>query len=882
MLRVGTPRTEAPPPAAPTLIQLPSAPPMTPRTQILRIGTPRATETVHRRSPTPERRSHTPPAATLITLPGQRPQPARSQTIRVGGTPVPPTPMPMSPPPVEHPPPPPSIIQLGGGLPRETRRGPTIRVGTPAFEPIERPPTSPAIIQLPGQGREPHRSQTIRVGTPAAQPVIERPPTSPAIIQLPGQAREPHRSQTIRVGTPAAQPIIERPPTSPAIIQLPGQAREPHRLHTIRVGTPAAPPIIERPPTAPTVIQLPGQRETHRAQTLRVGSPMRREFSPSPTPGGHAPSIIQIPGVGQSFAPQTVRVASPSPSAPAFPEPTVLRLQERDEERRGPTRTHTVRVGSPTPVRLPPSIIQLPGGHAPLERVPTSLVRVGGALRPASPIEREPSSPRYIQPAEQIIRIPGTQTPQPPSTPAFIRVGGRPTMVSETPRAPSPSPLPPPTMIQLPGTSRAEGLRSPTVRVTAPSTGTPAPSFAPPGPSIIHLPTPASPSQRYVRVPEGAAGGLTEVPGALGSPGGLVRVERQDRTPTIIQVSSPGPTSQYVRATSASPGAPVPGFVRRGAGTPGLPRIPELVHVGGHTPIPGGSRTSFDRPHSDVYPEHGAPSIASVGREHIRVPIPSRSSMAGESIADTLDRAARDIDEEATQRNRRRNVGAYEDQEARRQKQFEDFLEAQRLENDRLRETFLQMAPGWRRSGAAADGAEGSPVSQIVTEAVEAIKSHRDADRASILSHRDDETRRDLENERARVRELEAELARMREQLDIERSGRDVNVQDKCAEMHDAVNNNHQEVRAHLGELTERMMECKDGFSRRDEMDEQRRHEKEARRAQKEAQQMQLQQLLEKMMADQEEERRIADEERRRAAERMSKSCHSILPKSPL
>jgi len=248
--------------------------------------------------------------------------------------------------------------------------------------------------------------------------------------------------------------------------------------------------------------------------------------------------------------------------------------------------------------------------------------------------------------------------------------------------------------------------------------------------------------------------------------------------------------------------------------------------------------------------------------------------MAGRSVTDTLERLAREADEEAEHRRRRRGAAGlptdYDTEEARRQRQFEEFLEAQRLENERLREIFFRMAPGLR-SGGAVEGTEAAPghISQIVTEAVETIKSHRDADRASIMSLRDDEARRDLENERARVRELEAELARMRELLEEEQSRRDVNTQDKCAETHEAVTNNHQEVRAQLGELADRMRDCKDEFSRRDEMEEQRQAEKDARRAQKEAQQLQLQQLLEKMVADQEEERHLADEERQRASERM-------------
>ena len=207
----------------------------------------------------------------------------------------------------------------------------------------------------------------------------------------------------------------------------------------------------------------------------------------------------------------------------------------------------------------------------------------------------------------------------------------------------------------------------------------------------------------------------------------------------------------------------------------------------------------------------------------------------------------------------------FEDRESKRQRQFEEFLEAQRLENERLRETMIQMVPGYRRSGPA--GVEGQET--IGTIVADAIKS----DRASIMSLRDDEVRRDLEHERARVSELEAELARMRELLDQERSRKDVSVEDKCAKMHDAVRENHEEVRVQLGDLTNAMHECKDENARRAAEEERRWTEREARRQEKNDQQAQLQALLQKMAQDQEEDRRIAEEERHRAAERPSKPC---------
>jgi hypothetical protein len=63
-----------------------------------------------------------------------------------------------------------------------------------------------------------------------------------------------------------------------------------------------------------------------------------------------------------------------------------------------------------------------------------------------------------------------------------------------------------------------------------------------------------------MRVPDDATGSLTTVSGTVGTPG-VVQVERHDRTPTIIQVASPGPGRRFVRA-APSPDTATPGFVR--------------------------------------------------------------------------------------------------------------------------------------------------------------------------------------------------------------------------------------------------------------------------------------------------------------------------------
>ncbi|PVG03784.1 hypothetical protein CPB86DRAFT_810354 [Serendipita vermifera] len=802
-VRVGSP-TGAP--APPTVIHLPDHGERSPieRSQTVRVGSP----------------SGAPAPATVIRLPEHEGRPAmeRSQTIRVGS----PTGVPLGQ----------SIIRLPEQERRAPERSQTIRVGTPGGI-----PGGPSVIRLPEHERRPERSQTIRVGTPSGLPT-HAPAT---VIRLPEHEERPtvERSQTIRVGSPTGVPV------GPSIIRIPDQeGRAPERSQTIRVGTPAGVPV------GPSIIRLPEQETRpgmERSQTIRVGTP-----AAAPLP----PSVIRLPEhearphVERS---QTIRVGSP----PVVPmPPSVIRLPEQGHV---PERSH-IRVGSPTVVPVSPSVIQLPGERDVPQRVPTSqLVRVGGA----------PITPAHVPPSEQIIRLPGAPTPQPQGPPAFIRVGAD---RREPVRSPSPPQLPPPTMIQLPGT--AAGKPS-TIRVAAPSVSSPTPV---PTSHLIRLPSaPTTPAPAFVRVPEGMADRLTTVPGVVGTPG-VVRVEKPDRTPTVIQVASPGPGSRYVRATP-SPSAAVPGFVRaRGtAVSPALSRVPEIVRVGEHTPVPGASRTSLDRPLSDIYPEHPhrSVSIASVGRDDIFAPVASRSSMAGgRSIADNLDEIARQAEEEAEQRRRRRGVGLpsdafamLEDRESRRERQLEEFLEQQRLENQRLIETLTHLAPGRRRSGASVRDAEAAgQIGDLVAEAVDTIKGHR-SERASIISIRDDELRRDLEHERNRVQELEAELARMRELLEAERAGKEVSVQDKCAEMHEAVTNNHNEIRAHLNEVNESMMQCKAEMARRAEMEDQKMAEKEVRRAAKDDQQSQIHQMLATMMAAQEEERRIREEERRKAAE---------------
>ncbi|KAG8812370.1 hypothetical protein FRC17_002058, partial [Serendipita sp. 399] len=604
-----------------------------------------------------------------------------------------------------------------------------------------------------------------------------------------------------------------------------------HEGESVRTGSP------------PSVIQVPGGRHHQAKSTLRVASP-----GPS-----IAPSIIQLPTgeLARRATPQMLRIGTPRAETPA-------------------AAATVIRVPSAPPVSQRPQLLRI-GTPRTFDQSPTM-----PETRHRSVTPPQPTLIRLPTPSQEPHRSP---TPVVSSPPAFVRVAGQ--TPGPAQRALDTLP-PPPTMIQLPG-DHARPLKSPMVRVTAPSTATPSvlPSTAP-LPHVIQLPGTPGPSgtmQSFVRVAEGASGTLTSLPGRVGSPG-VVRVEHRDRTPTVIQVASPGPGSRFVRATP-SPSANIPGFVRsRGAAvTPGLSMVPEIVRVGQHTPIPGASRASMEEPSSARHSAAQRPlSILSVGGGEIFAPVASRSSVTGRSIAENLNEMVREAEEEAEQRRRRRQAGGipadafaiFEDRESKRQRQFEEFLEAQRAENERLRETLVKMVPGYRRSSPMdpQDPEAAGQIGRLVSEAVDTIKSHRESDRASILSIRDDEMRRDLENERAKVQELEAELANLREQLDEERSRKSVEVQDKCAEMRDAMGAQHDEIRAHLGELTNRMVECRDENARRIEQDEQRWSEKEARRARKEDQQQQLQDLLAKMMADQEEDRRIAEEERRKAAEK--------------
>ena len=922
VLRVGstqapTPEPRARTPLQNTYIQLPSHAPAPVYPQTVRV-TPGPSATPLARAELP---AAIPPS--IIQLPNQEREPRHYQTVRVDALPTQrdvTTPAPahgqpsiiqvpvggmthgsrtirvMSSPSQSHFPE--SVIQVPGRGGRETPMRSHVRVGRSTS-----PPMSPSIIRLPGGREVPERVPTalVRVGggvepQPPVIPTSEREYIAPAeqIIRLPSAVPQPPVTPSyVRVG---GQPVVEqrREPTpsyhrQPTMIQLPGAAPQPPVSPSyVRVGGQLIEQRREPSPVhypGPTTIQLPGTayQPPMSPSYVRVGGQLieqRREPSPSYHPG---PTTIQLPGMAPQppMSPSYVRVGGQPvdprrESTPSrFAGPTTIQLPGTAPQ--PPMSPSYVRVGGQpveprresTPSHFPgPTTIQLPGG-APQPPMSPSYVRVGG--QPAD-MRREQTSSYH--PIPQMIQLPSGAL-QPPATPSYVRVGGQPKGVDSHPA---------PTTIQLPNTGDLQPAKSPMIRVTAASTGTPAPaSIAAPTSHLIRLPGSPSPFGQpptIVRVPEGIPSGLTTVPGTVGTPG-VVRVERQDRTPTIIQVGSHAPESRYVRATP-SPGTALPGFVRapRGGATPGLSRVPEIVHVpheSQYTPVPGASRTSFDRPASDGYPEHRPISITSVDRDNIIAPVASRSSMAGRSIADNLESMAREEEEEAEQRRRRRGAGGipanafavFEDRESKRQRQFEEFLEAQRLENERLRETLMQMAPGHHRSGVATE--DQGHISHLVAEAVDTIKSHRDSDRASIMSLRDDEIRRDLENERARVRELEAELARMREQLDEERSKKGVTVEDKCAEMHDAVRANHDEVRVHLADLTNVMHECKDENSRRAAEEEQRWAEKEARRQAKADQQAQLQALMAKMAADQEEDRRIADEERRIAAERPGK-----------
>ncbi|KAG8755638.1 hypothetical protein FRC14_003786 [Serendipita sp. 396] len=287
------------------------------------------------------------------------------------------------------------------------------------------------MIQLPASPREPHRMQTIRVGgTPAPypqvttpRPVSDQPAPGPSVIQLPGQPHDMRRLQTVRVGTPA-QPIAvpetrrqSRTPPQSTFIRLPSPSYEPCRTHTVRVGgVPISPQqvVFQQPPgeqavaPGPSVIQLPRiPQDMQRPQMVRVNTPAQPPARPDITtvPAPVSPpgvSVIQLPG-GQSLGPQTVRVASPTFSAPQLPEPSIIRLPEQAPSRVA-TRTRTVKVTSPPPAAIPPSVIRLADRQEVPERPPTSqIVRVGGVApqQPLTPIPPICSSGRANHPTSR-------------------------------------------------------------------------------------------------------------------------------------------------------------------------------------------------------------------------------------------------------------------------------------------------------------------------------------------------------------------------------------------------------------------------------------------------------------------------------------------------
>ncbi|KAG8776679.1 hypothetical protein FRC19_004347 [Serendipita sp. 401] len=220
-------------------------------------------------------------------------------------------------------------------------------------------------------------------------------------------------------------------------------------------------------------------------------------------------------------------------------------------------------------------------------------------------------------------------------------------------------------------------------------------------------------------------------------------------------------------------------------------------------------------------------------------------------------------DEELICHRRRRDTSGlpadafviFEDHESNRRRQLEDFLEQQRQENGRLRELIISIAPNHKSS-------------RVVNEGQRIPKGHRNPTGETVLNPRSEHIREDLEKERARERDLKAELAKKRELLDEDRTRKESSLRGKCTEVYEAVYTNHRETQTHLAELDRHMLDRKKENVRRLEQEELRRNAEEARRVRKEEEQRQFKELLLKMSVDQEEDRRIAEEERHRAKDR--------------
>lgn len=709
----------------------------------------------------------------------------------------------------------------------------------------------PEVIRVRSGGRE--SPSIIRISSPGRvrPPVSPGPPQPPIPVAAPGVLPP---SPSIHVHREIPRDVVGEPEVVRILRSVP--AGPPGPPGAPGPPGPPGPPGVPHPPAAvaapevPPSPSIPYQRDVPRRDVEGEPDVVRIKSSAPPEPAGRPgrPAPLAPIQPHARVAGPTVPPASPSihihqsvPPADVGREPEVIRV--RSSGRESPT---VIRVASPVGSRIGPSHVHIhhdgmvagePARQRGVTFGPSSdSGRVHEGYYENVPPPRIP--PRGVEPVPELGESPREYSPS-------ITASG-PQFADESPQS------------DLRESQRTEPVDPRESQRTEPAVPTIVPTIAsrPSSPGGTVRTGTEMPSGESEEPPTGRPLSYGEVP--TGPPAGVSELRPPD-VPIETYPTSSGETESRTpsRTPSASEDSPPARILSDAART----------HL-----------DSLDQERQDLF------ARAEAQREEI--------SLAAEARRQA---AAREFDEAEQHRQQ-----AFEEHEAERQRLFEEAEAARAAEHEARRQALCEQAEKQRESFAAASAAERASseaalretlaqsvqVSQDIASAASAERSSV-AELASIVqSAMADKSVTDLEERRlssallatreeeidqqaARIRELEDELRRCREECEAERAQRRELEERQGEEVHAEAEGRHNEIWTRLGDIQNSLQDRVDAdVRRRQELEEDRLASKEARRNEKDERMVSLHELVNAIINDREEEKRRAAEEREAAAAR--------------
>ena len=474
--------------------------------------------------------------------------------------------------------------------------------------------------------------------------------------------------------------------------------------------------------------------------------------------------------------------------------------------------------------------------------------------------ERPPSDAAPIPPHPTVIQVPVPPpsrtafirmvTPTiPQSRPADITTAGQPLISVEAgPTQPEPlaAPTPPPTILTVPGPfavptsqvrvkSRTQD-RAPAQTLSPIATEPPAQPTEP-----VPAPVPAPVEEE----PEPGASLPSHSPVVIELPGEIPPSTGDTvlRQGTIQVRSQPVGYSPIVIGTPARPPT-VTLRVRSRSQVRGQPMVHELP-----TSMPTtAQQVIFGRSDEGVVPgthvEAAMPRLRGLESRSFLIHSPRPLSAAPVPVAQHLENLA--------------------NQEAQRARdgRIRQLLEEQRAF---MEEHNAFMARATRATAVAQDFADDTAAMTAslrasVEGAAEEIK-RRSSAMASVHSVVLDEHAAALAAERQRAQELEEKLVALRTRRAEQRANREKSEQEKCELGRIAAAERHQDIRDHLGDITNRVQNAGDERAKWRASQDQRWAEKQDRQDRKTTQVQRLEEMMERIMIEQENARRMAEED---------------------